>query len=193
VNEYQEAYIEEDRLARENMRTFMRGGKYRPSRRREFTAKYSWAIPNDEAIAAIVACGPVVEIGAGSGYWAKLISDAGGDIIAFDESGKHGYDFDEQWFPVQFGSVEKAAEHSDRALMLCWPNYDSPFAMDCLQAYTGDTVIYIGEGGWGCTADDDFHAELEDSGKWELQEDDVDIPQWAGIHDNLWIYKRCDA
>lgn len=33
---------------------------------------YAWAIPNHEAIEACAALSPIVEVGAGSGYWAHI-------------------------------------------------------------------------------------------------------------------------
>jgi len=50
------------------------------------TKHYSWAIPNQEAIDYLVSQSPIIEMGAGTGYWSKLISDSGGEVIAFDES-----------------------------------------------------------------------------------------------------------
>ena len=47
--------------------------------------RYGLAIPTDEAIAACVARSPLVEIGAGLGYWASLIAQQGGDIAAYDD------------------------------------------------------------------------------------------------------------
>lgn len=46
---------------------------------------YGHLTPNEKAIAEIVRCSPIVEIGACSGYWAKTIVDAGGRITtAYD-------------------------------------------------------------------------------------------------------------
>jgi hypothetical protein len=53
--------------------------------------------------------------------------------------------------------------------------------------YLGHTLAYIGEGEWGCTADDTFHRQLNKH--WE-QTAYVELPQWSGIHDGLYIYKR---
>ena len=38
-------------------------------------------------------------------------------------------------------------------------------AARCLEHYTGQRLIYIGEGDGGCTADDQFHQMLEEH--WE--------------------------
>lgn len=174
--------------------------------RRKAVSFYAWAVPNEEALRAIVECGPVVEIGAGSGYWASLITQLGGDVIAFDQyepKANKDYPFEQGWFPVQKGGPEKAAEHSDRALFLCWPPYNTPFARECVDAYEGNTVIFVGEGRGGCTADDDFFRTMgESTYDWENDEHleplsdewervtQVDLPQWDGIHDYMTIYRR---
>lgn len=46
--------------------------------------KYAWAVPNPSVLQQIVKYSPLVEIGAGTGYWAKLITDYGGKIVAYD-------------------------------------------------------------------------------------------------------------
>ena len=52
--------------------------------RSEAIQKYAFAIPNTEAIERIAQHGPVVEMFAGSGYWASFLKQAGADIIAYD-------------------------------------------------------------------------------------------------------------
>jgi len=61
-------------------------------------------------------------------------------------------------------------------------------AAECLIAYKGQTVIFVGEGWGGCTGDDLFHDHL--SSDFEKVEDYYDLPQWEGIHDYLAVYKR---
>jgi hypothetical protein len=110
------------------------------------------------------------------------LEQKGIDVLCYDqETPSKG------WFEVSAGSVEKAAEHSDRALLLCWPPYDEPMAADCLSQYSGDVLVYVGEGYGGCTGDDRFHDML--SAEWKEVEH-VCIPQWSGIHDYLTIYRR---
>lgn len=50
--------------------------------------RYAWAVPSPQAIKWIAErCPRIVEIGAGRGYWAKLLAGAGVDILAFDIAG----------------------------------------------------------------------------------------------------------
>ena len=47
--------------------------------------KYSWAIPDERALQILESFAPLIEIGAGKGYWARLLRDRGVDILAFDK------------------------------------------------------------------------------------------------------------
>jgi hypothetical protein len=52
--------------------------------RNTLVAKTAWAVPSEAALNRILECGPVVEVGAGTGYWAALLANRGGNIIAYD-------------------------------------------------------------------------------------------------------------
>jgi len=153
--------------------------------------KYSWAIPTDEAIAQLVKYSPIIEIGAGLGYWAALAHIQGCVYDAYDQdiSNKNAYVADDAtpWFPVREGSIPELADHPGSTLFLCWPDYDSSFAFDALKAYKGERVIYVGEGEGGCTGDDAFHERL--NRKWN-HIGNVELPQWPGIHDFMSIWER---
>jgi hypothetical protein len=46
---------------------------------------FACAIPSERALQAIVALNlPLLEVGAGSGYWARLLRARGVDVLAFD-------------------------------------------------------------------------------------------------------------
>lgn len=166
--------------------------------RKALVSKYAWAIPSDKTIIWLgqrLVGRQVVEVGAGRGYWAWLLEQIGIEVICYDNAlislgeenpyfkncGEHTY------HDVLRGDAQAVALHSDKVLFLCWPNYDSSFAVDTLRAYQGDTLVYIGEGDGGCCANDDFFYLLETD--WE-EIDCNDMIQWEGIHDYCWIYRR---
>jgi hypothetical protein len=177
MNEYFEAYSsvsDEDFLCLESFRT-----------RKDCTRKYSFAIPDEDALKLIAKYSPILEMGAGSGYWAYLLQKEGVDVIAYDNS---SWEWETKWTSIRHGDPTTLKDmHEDRTLMLCWPNYAEPFAYDCLKNYKGRYFIYIGEGPGGCTGDDDFHEYLENNFS---EVDFYKIPQWFGIHDFLWVYER---
>ena len=161
-------------------------------RRREATRRYAWAIPCAQAIAVIARRSPLIEIGAGTGYWARLIAEAGADILAFDANdpgpANHWHpDEIPTYFRVLAGGPEKIREHPGRTLFLCWPPYREPMALDCLAAYQGRELLFVGESDGGCTACERFWESLmEQFEHTEL----VEIPQYPGINDYLSVWTR---
>ena len=156
--------------------------------RRDLVKHYSWAVPNKEAIEYLVSLSPIVELGAGTGYWAKVIQEAGGIIYAFDEKPYNNHWCDNQWTEILLmDSVDEVVKGLDYTLFLCWPPYDNPFAYQCLKTYTGNNFVYVGESSGGCTGDDDFHNLLNE--EWE-EDKIINIPQFWGINDYLISYTR---
>jgi len=106
-------------------------------------------------------------------------------------------------------------EHKGRALFLCWPDIvgDSAaddhdrgtFGVDCLQAYNGTMVLYIGElgpnvvcantkDGWedpfppqGSSASEAFQTELQQ--KWNMTER-IQLPNWPPYNSHLTVWVR---
>jgi hypothetical protein len=164
-----------------------------PVTRDDLTYTYSFAVPSPRDIDFLVAQldgRAVIELGAGTGYWAWQLSQRNVDVLAYDSF--HWADNQLisgiQYHPVHRGSVEKIAEHADRVLMLCWPDYDTPFARQALEAYSGDEVIYIGEGWGGCTGDDAFGEMLAE--KWEHVASSPGHVNYYGIHSDVGVYRR---
>ena len=180
--------------------------------RMEYVRAYSWAIPSLVALKAIQLASPlgVVEVGAGSGYWAALLEELGVRVAAFDIApvptwGPYKTDernlnefADRSWGHVRKAGAGVARDFPERTLMLCWPEYESPMAWEALSSYRGDTLVYIGElpgssprGYTPSSADADFFDLLE--AEWS-EVSEVAIPQWGvphdGMHDTLTIWRR---
>lgn len=185
-------------------------------------ATYAFAVPTDAALDAIARCAPqgVVEVGAGTGYWAQQLQQRGVDVLAFDVAPAPSDDREwfadtEPWHPVQQGDHHLAAQHPDRTLLLVWPTKGAIWAADALADYHdagGECVAFVGEGPGGRTGDDVFHALLgETTGclqcdhgsvdspctcdahpRWTRVET-VELPHWPGFHDDLHLYHRAPA
>lgn len=145
---------------------------------------FSFAIPNRKAIDTIKKYSPIIEIGAGNGYWAKLLAQEGVDIHAYDAytSSKH--------FSVQKGGPKKIKEEPDRTLFLCYPDLDSSMAYNCLVNYqkqlqNGKVLIIIGEP--GLTGDDRFWDGIENLNLNEIHK--VELPHFPSYWANLHVYK----
>jgi len=157
-------------------------------RRYDWTVLFSWAIPNDEAIRTIAAHAPILEVGAGTGYWAWLLRKLDVDVVATDRHEPDQHWNGTTWTDVEpLGAVEAVEKHgTGRALLIVWPPMTT-MASDALDAYTGDTLIYVGEPDGGCNADADFHFRIRM--EW-TEATTVRIPQWWGLHDYLSVYRR---
>ena len=163
-------------------------------RRRELASLFSWAIPNEAALEALARHAPLVECGAGAGYWLALLRARGVDSIGYDHArpargnayhrGARG-----AWTGIErLKSTAAARRHPERALLLCWPPYDDDAASyDVLRAYRGEVVIHIGERDEGATGSVRFHREL--AVNWSLIEE-VELPHWPRLQDRLMVYRR---
>lgn len=139
--------------------------------------KYGFAIPNEEALQAIIDLKrPIVEIGAGIGYWAYLLQQYGVDIVAFDTKNGHWFEDSRYWTEVIKANCKILQQYSDRVLFSCWPYYYLSQAED---HYKGDTMIYIGE---ECT--DHYNEDM-----WKVEQE-ITIPNWENIRDYMLILRR---
>lgn len=158
-------------------------------RRRELVSDYSWAIPNDDALDAIAELSPIIEIGAGNGYWAMLLRERGADVGATDpHPAGSGNNFARRsWSQVERVSGLPAGLHVYPTLFLCWPSEDEVWPEKVLAEFSGPTVAYIGEPEGGCCASPGFFAMLE-RGFEQIRQ--VTIPRWYGMRDDLTIWRR---
>lgn len=197
------------------------GAEPTPAEVEALTAQYAFAIPTDRALAAIQrhSSHGVVEIGAGTGYWASLVHAAGAPIVAYDPAPPMSPDnkwfhSSTAWFEVQQADETVVAQHAARTLLLVWPTRDQTWpavALDCFLDAGGRTVIYVGEGPGGRTGDARFHALLGGydhcvactygahdlacvcgtQPRWQ-RVDGVALPHWPGHHDGLAVYVARD-
>lgn len=154
---------------------------------------YSWSIPSPGDIAWIksrLGGKGLVEPGAGGGYWAWQLAQAGVDVIAYEpqDPADNKYVAGPGWHPVLRADHDAVKAHPDRAMFLCWPSYGEPWAAWALACYQGDQLFYAGEGEGGCCADDDFFALLD--AEWENAGDCPAHVSYGGIHCYLTEYRR---
>jgi hypothetical protein len=164
--------------------------------RHSLCGMYSWAIPSPGDIAWIserLDGKGIVEPGAGSGYWAWQLVQAGVDIVAYEPVAPEDNKFvtGPQWHPVLPDDHGVTAQHPDRSLLLCWPSYSEPWAAWSLAAYKGDQLFYIGEGPGGCCADEEFFSLLD--AEWEEAGDCPAHVSYSCIHCYLTEYRRKSA
>jgi len=151
--------------------------------RKKLIWAFSWAVPSNDVIEAIAKFSPIVELGAGTGYWAWLLEQAGTKVHAFDRE----YLNPPHWTIVNEGTPESLNDYSkEYSLLLCWPPFEEPMALQALKQFRGMNVIYVGEFR-GRTGDNDFHLELET--KYAISQQ-LEIPTWPGFSDKVFFFKR---
>jgi hypothetical protein len=192
------------------------GGSGTPSSRLRYAqgllqAAYAYAIPSPETVDWMVRTvgeRPVVEIGAGRGYWAAQLARSGVTVHAYDSEPPGGR-VPNTWFPLSSrsdalfhpvgslrdlatadrGSRHRPAEH---ALLLCWPPaWDHPMSLRALTAYErrgGNRLIYVGETDPNRSATPEFFEAL--NARWTLADLDPSHVVWQGLHDVAQSWTR---
>jgi hypothetical protein len=163
------------------------------ARRRELASRYAWAVPTESALGLIGDHGPILEVGAGTGYWAALLRERGVQVWATDaappDRGDNAYHrTDRAWSPVERMGAVRAVRAYGGTLLMCWPPPDDDTAgYAALRAYRGDVVLYAGGDAGGPTGTARLHRELELN--WTVT-DEVALPSWPGIPDRLTVWRR---
>lgn len=157
--------------------------------RDQLVREYAWAIPNEAAIRTLVALDPLLEVGAGLGYWAWCVEQAGGDVVTTDPCPPPPDADRECYTDVRPLDATTAIDRfgDGRTLFVCWPGQERTWPADALAAYDGDTVIYVGCGRGSCNAAHDFHRRLFADFELEAM---VAIPTFATADDCLEVWTR---
>ena len=171
---------------------------------------YACSIPSEAAIDTLIALRtPIVEIGAGSGYWGAMLRSRGVECVLYDrapptDDGNNPF-FGWQFTEVLEGDESKAALHRGHTLLLVWPysdeeaaalggesNYSDkdPWDVRALGCYTGSTVAHVGEMdelAHNITTSASFKRLLTASFE---QVRHVPLPSWPHCNDALTVWRR---
>ncbi|MET7773765.1 hypothetical protein [Nocardia sp. NPDC005366] len=187
-----------------NGRRLVDGGREKGSARLGYAqtilqSAYAYAIPSPATVAWIADfCGdqPLVELGAGRGYWAAQLHSAGIVVDAYDSEPPNQVDNvsfpgvsgqRDVWYEVHDLTAfnERIASNADHVLFLCWPpGWGNTMASEALAQYEragGQRVIFIGEPKGGKTGDDAFFDALDSS--WHLDSEDTQYVSWWNLTD----------
>src|SRR5260370_2256283 len=104
-------------------------------RRRELASLFSWAIPNTRALEVLAAHAPLVECGAGMGYWSALLRARSVDVVAYDaappgvEANAYHARARGPWTAIEREDSARAARrHPSRTPALSCPPFDAHHA-----------------------------------------------------------------
>jgi hypothetical protein len=157
-----------------------------------FIKYFSFAIPSLDSIFKIkdfVNTDQILEIGAGNGLWAGLLTFVGCDIIATDNWSKNWKTGSVKYIDVENLDENQAIEkyHTANVLFLCWPPTDG-MAYNSIKLFKGGKLIYIGERvNDTVTGGAAFHQMLSNDWTESLY---IKIPTWRGGEDAIYLYTR---
>lgn len=166
---------------------------------RDAATCYSWGVPTERVIRLIASMGPVVEMGAGNGYWAGLLRRVGADVIAFDEkptwSRSRGLMDQNPWMAMGMthgkvlrGTPKDLVGTSDRTLLLCWPPKDDPMAVESVKHWSGDRLVVVGPRKF--VGSEELYEELMGG---YLMVHDEPLPSWPGLEDSAQVWIRHES
>jgi tetratricopeptide (TPR) repeat protein len=168
------------------------------SKRTALVSKFAYAVPTAEGLAVFQRFQPILEIGAGTGYWAASLRKAGTKIAAYElyplSLGKNAWhpQATKSWTEVLRGDESMSSLFPKSTLFMCYPPGRTRVAYNALQGYKGNRLIYVGEtAGLAPGAGQDSFQNLL-AGDWQL-ESQIHQPQWPGLYDCLYVYKRKHA
>ncbi|TYZ61099.1 hypothetical protein PybrP1_000391 [[Pythium] brassicae (nom. inval.)] len=179
---------------------------------------YAYATPTSAALGVVGEYAPLVEMGAGTGYWSSLLQQRNVDIVAYDKcppttdgatdtatalpgggggrarrQERNAYHGQAPPFcAIGKGGPEVLAQTGGdmaaRNLLLCYPPPHDDMALNCVRLFQGEFIVHVGE--WqGDTGDRRFEKELQL--RFALVRE-LTLPNWgnSAYHLSVWRRKR---
>ena len=158
-----------------------------------------WAIVDlkwTKLLADWASTGRVLEIMAGAGWIAKALTLHGVDIIATDDYSWDAHDSYSRMKKIhkieKLTALDAVAQYGDNSeiLLVSWVPYDETDICEACDLWgTDKPIIFIGEGGGGCNATDEFFENFQ-----EINGPKIPLQQWEGLHDYVqfgyWARER---
>ena len=183
----------------ENPEAWMQQAAVRPTEtalvelRTEFTTRYGFPIITPEAVdelAKLLTGRQVLEVGAGNGYLAQQLQQAGVDLFPTDPhhpaSSSYALGKTQHTAVIQADAKQAIREFPEMDLLWSWPCRDEASGL-AQQSSQAQLLVYIGEQDNGCTGGELFHQVLEDRFKPVRT---IHIPSFPNVHDSIGIYRR---
>lgn len=159
--------------------------------RKAFVRDWGFAIPCREAVGALRKLGPLLEIGAGSGYWSAMLAAAGHDVVATDIGAgvtRYGTEVGSRAPFVRLSAADAVLAYPERDVFCSWPAAGEGWITDALELTgPGRAMALVLDDRPGITGDESLRAFLNDRCE---PIGDVAIPQFPGVRDRLLLFRR---
>lgn len=162
---------------------------------------YSFARLTPAVLDRLVALSPLLDMGAGNGYWAWRLRQLGADVIAMDPGRPTDVQVEPDMPPLRPANPavgvfpwghERAGAHPERALLMVWPSTFAPWPLDAIDGYTaagGRTVAIVSDAAYRHCGRPDIPPRLVNLGfrRWEAA---IPVCSWSWIADELQVWAR---
>jgi hypothetical protein len=158
--------------------------------RKHFINEFGFAVPSAEAIQLVLNHQPLIEIGAGSGAWSRILHDRGADIIATDpriernwfEHARYIKPGEMRWYDLQ---GKTAVRRWPKRNVLCsWPSLGKTWFRQAARAMRPGRILFaVYE---EATATYETWDELD---RWERVAD-LELLSWHHCHDRLLAFRK---
>jgi hypothetical protein len=178
------------------------------------TRQYPDYVPTDSAIDVLLNLSPLVEVGAGDGYWSYVIEQNGGSVRATDLNPTRGSpsldplgetfpveyhrgpslpDADDgftRWCPVHGGDGSEVVAESDRPVLLVHPEPGTRWPERVLDSLDDQPLVFVGEWFPGYDASPMFFHRLHT--EFDLVET-FPVYDWASMHARGYVFEQSEA
>jgi len=160
--------------------------------RGQYSHRFGYGIPCSEAIDHIAELGPLIEVGAGNGFWTYWLRRAGCDVVAADPQAPDPYT-GHAWIDDMLieDGVQAVLRNPGRSILMVWPRYDTLWPTHVVHAMRATQVLcYVGEGPFGASAHPSTFAALQARGFTLTRL--LSVPNWPMSSGHLAIYAKGD-
>lgn len=148
----------------------------------ELRKHYSWVVPSVKAIDLLKGLRPIVELGAGTGYWASLI---GGNYTAIDID---PLPEEMVYHPIEEGDANSLIRFdANHTLFICCPQYRSNMLLEALHSFPGLRLVYVGDHDFALQFGGEVQKELDDN--W-CREKIISLDNWPNTNNKLSVWVR---
>lgn len=149
--------------------------------------EFGFSIPCAEVLDALAEHQPILEVGAGTGYWTALMRRRGIDVIGTDPDDQGWWKHTGKHDPTQIKLEARQAlrQFSDRTVFCSWPSYQEPWFHQALKTmYVGRRLILIEED------------SCADDKTWKYRDRrfallaSIKVPAWPGMNDRCGVWRK---
>jgi hypothetical protein len=164
-----------------------RMGDFFTMRTEQAVPEFGFSIPCREVLDALYLHQPILEVGAGTGYWTALMRKYKIDVIGTDPNLQGWWTSTGRYDPEQVKLQAKTAirRWPQRTVFCSWPSYEETWFHQALQAMRiGQRLVLIEE---DACADDKTWAYRDR--RFESLTD-ISVPAWPGMNDRCAVWRK---